>query len=138
MEKRPDIRIAPDTFVAYGRPQWNLDSYRVWEEGGIFPQIITEVLSWKHKPGDMECKREFYQHYGCEEYIEINPFTERLSVWLKPPDSSTLKFVPIQLLPRPEFQQFDHGANVRFHLLDADPFQGGMDVMLAARKVRRW
>src|SRR5437764_1211047 len=36
---------APDVYVAFGRPKGDRGSYRVWEEGGIFPQVVFEVLS---------------------------------------------------------------------------------------------
>src|SRR3954468_5198751 len=33
------LRQAPDVYVAYGRPKGDRPSYRVWEEGGVFPQV---------------------------------------------------------------------------------------------------
>jgi Uma2 family endonuclease len=33
-------------------------SYRPWEEGNIAPQVVFEVLSPKHSPGEMVRKRE--------------------------------------------------------------------------------
>ncbi len=33
VEGRPDIRVAPDTLVVFGRPRGHRGSYRQWEEG---------------------------------------------------------------------------------------------------------
>ena len=41
----PTIRTAPDVYVAFGRPRGHRGSYRVWEEDGVFPQVVFEVLS---------------------------------------------------------------------------------------------
>ena len=34
IEGRPDIRLAPDVLVAFGRPGGHRSSYRQWEDGG--------------------------------------------------------------------------------------------------------
>lgn len=39
------ISTAPDVYVAIGRPAGHRGSYRVWAEGGIFPQVVFEILS---------------------------------------------------------------------------------------------
>src|SRR6188768_3804836 len=39
------VRQAPDAYVAFGRPKGYRGSYKVWEEEGIFPQVIFEVWS---------------------------------------------------------------------------------------------
>ena len=45
----PDRRItgpvAPDVMVVFGRPKGRRDSYRQWEEDGIAPQVVFEILS---------------------------------------------------------------------------------------------
>src|SRR5438270_7567894 len=38
-------RQAPDVYVAFGRPKHDRGSYKVWEEDGIFPQVVFEVWS---------------------------------------------------------------------------------------------
>lgn len=34
VEGHPEIRVAPDVFVAFGRPKGPRGSYKQWEEGG--------------------------------------------------------------------------------------------------------
>lgn len=66
-------RLAPDVYVAFGRPKGRRGSYRVWDEGQIFPQVIFEVLSPSNTPGEMEKKKEFYGRHGVEEYYVLQP-----------------------------------------------------------------
>jgi Uma2 family endonuclease len=67
------IRQAPDVYVAFGRPKGHRGSYQVWEEGGVFPQVIFEVWSPGNRQRAMEDKRRFYEKYGAEEYYIIYP-----------------------------------------------------------------
>src|SRR5262245_26764408 len=39
------IRQAPDVLVAFGRPKGDRGSYRQWEESGVAPQVVFEILS---------------------------------------------------------------------------------------------
>jgi Uma2 family endonuclease len=66
-------RQAPDAFVAFGRPKVDRSSYRVWEEGGIFPQVVFEVWSPSNRYLDMQDKFTFYEKYGAEEYYILYP-----------------------------------------------------------------
>ena len=79
----PKHRIAPDVYVAYGRPKHHRGSYKLWLENNIFPQVVIEILSPKNSRKDMARKRATYEQQGCEEYIEIEPDTERLEVWVR-------------------------------------------------------
>ena len=45
VEGQPKIRQAPDVLVAIGRPKGERGSYMQWEEEGIAPQVVFEVLS---------------------------------------------------------------------------------------------
>lgn len=84
VQGRADLTIAPDVYVAYGRPkQDDLKSYKLWEQGGIFPQVVIELLSQSNSVKDMLEKRIFCEKYGCDEYIEIDPYTETLAVWVR-------------------------------------------------------
>jgi Uma2 family endonuclease len=67
------IRAAPDVYVAFGRPKGYRGSYKVWEEDGVFPQVIFEVWSPGNEWKDMEEKRQFYEKYGALEYYVIYP-----------------------------------------------------------------
>ena len=54
--------------VAFGRPQGHRCSYRQWEEGGVAPQVVFEVLAPSSCFGEMSAKFDFYRRYGVEEY----------------------------------------------------------------------
>jgi Uma2 family endonuclease len=79
-------RQAPDTMVAFGRPKGDRGSYKQWEEDGIAPQVVFEVLSPGNRSGEMARKREFYERYGVEEYYEYDPDNLRLRGWLRQND----------------------------------------------------
>jgi Uma2 family endonuclease len=73
VEDDDTTRQAPDVYVAFGRPKGHRGSYKVWEEGGTFPQVIFEVWSPGNRVSEMDDKREFYAKYGAEEYNLIHP-----------------------------------------------------------------
>jgi Uma2 family endonuclease len=79
----PKIRYAPDVYVAFGRPKGERGSYKVWEEGGIFPQVIFEVLSPGNTSKEMARKFKFYDSYGAEEYYIYDPDRNRLQGWVR-------------------------------------------------------
>ncbi len=72
---------APDVYVAFGRPKGHRGSYKVWEEGGLFPQIVFEILSPGNSDREMDRKRKFYSRYGVEEYYVIDPDDKTLEIW---------------------------------------------------------
>jgi Uma2 family endonuclease len=84
-EGKPKIRTAPDTLVAFGRPKGYRGSYKQWEEGGIAPQVVFEVLSPGNRQADLIRKFKFYEHYGVEEYYVYNPDNGDLSGWRREP-----------------------------------------------------
>ena len=73
VEGEPKVRQAPDVYVAFGRPKGDRGSYKVWAEGGIFPQVVVEVWSPNNRLQEMEDKRDFYEKYGAEEYFVVYP-----------------------------------------------------------------
>lgn len=78
VEGHPKIRQAPDTMVVIGRPKGHRRSYRQWEEQGIAPQVVFEVLSPGNRAGEMRRKLRFYERYGVEEYYIYDPDNNRL------------------------------------------------------------
>ena len=74
-------RIAPDALVAFGRPQGHRGSYKQWEEGGVAPQVVFEVLSPGNTRKEMADKLAFYERYGVEEYYLYDPDSGRLQGW---------------------------------------------------------
>lgn len=83
----PDRRItgpiAPDVLVALGRPKGRRGSYRQWEEGGIPPQVVFEVLSPSNSVKEMADKLAFYDLYGVEEYYVYDPARNELGIWIR-------------------------------------------------------
>jgi Uma2 family endonuclease len=77
----PGICLAPDALVAFGRPQGHRRSYKQWEEGGIVPQVVFEVLSPSNTAEEMRSKLEFYERYGVEEYYVYDPDQVHLTVY---------------------------------------------------------
>ena len=80
-------RQAPDVLVAFGRPKLERGSYRVWEEEGVFPQVVIEVWSPGNRYADMQAKFAFYEKYGAEEYYILYPeFPAFAEVYLRSGD----------------------------------------------------
>jgi len=66
-------RAAPDAMVAFGRPKGDRRSYRQWEEGGVAPQVVFEILSPGNRFAEMNRKFAFYERFGVEEYYIYDP-----------------------------------------------------------------
>ncbi len=76
VEGRPDIRLAPDVYVAIGRPKGHRGSYMQWREGGVPLTVVFEVLSPKNTTREMIRKGMFYDRHGAREFIIIDPEDE--------------------------------------------------------------
>jgi Uma2 family endonuclease len=77
----PTIRSAPDAMVAFGRPKGYRGSYKQWEEEGVAPQVVFEVLSPGNRLREMIRKFQFYEQYGVEEYYIYDPDRGTLDGW---------------------------------------------------------
>ena len=63
----PDVRVAPDAFVAFGVPRGQREKYLLWREGKA-PDFVMEVASpsaWKR---DRDEKPDIYAGMGVSEY----------------------------------------------------------------------
>jgi Uma2 family endonuclease len=80
---KPKRRTAPDVLVVFGRPKGRRGSYKQWEEGGIAPQVVFEILSPGNRFDDMLRKFRFYQKFGVEEYYIYNPDEGTLVVYVR-------------------------------------------------------
>jgi len=112
VEGDPTIRQAPDVYVAFGRPKGHRGSYQQWQEGGIAPQVVFEILSPGNRAGAMRLKFEFYERYGVEEYYIYDPDERQLSGWLR--SGQELRMIPEMIgwvSPR---------LKVRFEFADGD------------------
>src|SRR5262249_51170612 len=83
VEGDPTIRQAPDILVAFDRPKGDRGSYRQWEEGGLAPQVVFEILSPGNRFGEMLRKFQFYERYGVEEYYIYDPDHGELTGWIR-------------------------------------------------------
>ena len=73
VEGHPEIRVAPDAMVVFGRPKGDRGSYRQWQEDNIPPQVVFEILSPGNRLKEMAKKLDFYEQYGVEEYYIYDP-----------------------------------------------------------------
>ena len=82
------VRGLPDAMAVFGRPKGDRGSYRQWEEGGVAPQVVFEVLSPGNRPGEMARKLLFYEQYGVEEYYVYDPDRNLLTAHRRAADNS--------------------------------------------------
>ena len=87
VEGRPEICQAPYVLVALGRPKGYRGSYLQWEEAGVAPQVVFEVLSPSNRPAEMVRKHAFYDKYGVEEYYLYDPDRKLVEGWRREGDS---------------------------------------------------
>lgn len=78
-EEPPEIRVTPDVLIAFGRPKSDRGSYQQWQEDGIAPQIMLEVLLLGNRLTKMAKKLQFYDRYGVEKYYVYDPHRYDLS-----------------------------------------------------------
>lgn len=77
------IRQAPDVMVVVGRPKGYRGSYKQFNEEGIAPQVVFEIMSPGNRPGEMIRKYEFYEEYGVLEYYVYDPHKHTLEVYTR-------------------------------------------------------
>lgn len=82
-EGDPSVRLAPDIYVAFGRPKGDRGSYKVWLEGGIFPQVVFVVLSPGNRAGEMMKKFQFYETHGAQEYYVYDPDRNTVEAYVR-------------------------------------------------------
>jgi Uma2 family endonuclease len=83
VEGNNKLCTAPDVMVAFGRPKGDRGSYRQWEEDGVAPQVVFEILSPNNRPSEIIDKFRFYERFGVEEYYLFDPETQLLEGWLR-------------------------------------------------------
>jgi Uma2 family endonuclease len=74
---------APDALVVFGRPPGYRGSYKQWEEDGIAPQVVFEILSPSNTREEMDEKLRWYDRHGVEEYYLIDPYKNQLQGWIR-------------------------------------------------------
>lgn len=138
VEGWPSIRCAPDVMVVFGRPKGHRGSYKQWIESGIAPQVVFEIISPGNTPSEMQDKRDFYQEYGVQEYIEYDPDRGRLDVYERQGNKLSKVIFgrewPSKLLGI-KLKLEDDGALSAFYP-DGRKFERAVDEALAARRER--
>ncbi len=124
-EGQPKIRQAPDVMVVCGRPKGERGSYKQWEEAGMPPHVVFEILSPGNRPDEMTRKLRFYEKYGVEEYYVYNPEDGLLLGFRRGP-AGLQEIVPMRGHVSPRLQiRFEPGAgsdNLRILHPDGQPF----------------
>jgi Uma2 family endonuclease len=83
VEGHPELRIAPDVYVAFGRPKGDRPSYKQWEEGDVPLTVVFEILSPGNTGTEMIEKFAFYDEHGVEEYYIYDPDKNRLWIYVR-------------------------------------------------------
>jgi Uma2 family endonuclease len=96
VEGHPEIRVAPDVMVAFGRSKGDRGSYKQWQEGNIPPQVVFEVLSPGNTSLEMSRKLLFYNRYGVEEYYLYDPDRENLGGFIRSDLGDLIPIDPIE------------------------------------------
>jgi Uma2 family endonuclease len=81
VEGRPDIRLAPDVYVVFGRPKGDRGSYLQWREDNQPLTVVFEILSPANDVFEMADKLAFYDEYGVEEYYVYDPDANKLLIY---------------------------------------------------------
>lgn len=138
VEGRPDIRRAPDVMVVFGRPRGDRGSYRQWEEEGIAPQVVFEVLSPGNRLTEMAARFEFYDTYGVEEYYLYDPDSGDMSGWQR--RDGRLRFIPELdgwISPRLGVRFARAAEGMWMYLPDGRPFLSFVELQAQAERERQ-
>ncbi|NJO07989.1 MAG: Uma2 family endonuclease [Chloroflexaceae bacterium] len=139
VEGRPDIRRAPDAMVVFGRPKGDRGSYKQWEEDGIAPQVVFEILSPGNTFIEYDKKRRFYGTYGVEEYYVYHPDDGMFQVWeRKGHNLAFVEDVEGWVSPRLGIR-FERDNNLELHIYrpDGSKFEEFEDVAAERDRLRQ-
>jgi Uma2 family endonuclease len=113
VQGRPDIRVAPDAMVVFGRPKGDRGSYKQWVEENVTPQVVFEILSPGNTVLEMNRKLLFYQHYGVSEYYLYDPDSIILAGFIRRDGSILEEISEMQVWVSPQL-------GIRFELAESD------------------
>lgn len=83
VEGRPDIRCAPDVYVAKGRPKGHRGSYRQWQESGVPLTVVFEWWSPNSTFAKETAKLRFYERYGVSEFYSWDQVRRIFSAFVR-------------------------------------------------------
>lgn len=117
-EEAPPLSQAPDVMVVLGRPPGYRGSYKQWEEEGIPPQVVFEIISPSNSVAKFVKKQSFYARYGVLEMYFYDP--EEHEFWGLVRETREASFHLITLLNLPwvspvlgiRFELFEDGLSV--------------------------
>lgn len=138
VEGDPTTVTAPDVLVAFGRPKGHRPSYKQWEEGGVAPQVVVEVLSPSNTPAGRKRLAKFYERHGVEEFYEYDPEARELTVRVR----AAGKFGPAAVTrshPSPRLGvrfEVPPGGELRVIRPDGTPFRTYLELVDEADAVR--
>jgi Uma2 family endonuclease len=137
----PDRRItgpvAPDVMVVFGRPKGRRGSYRQWDEDGIAPQVVFEVLSPSNSVKEMADKLAFYDLYGVEEYYLLDPEHHELKVWLRRHGRlKLLSHLNAWTSPRLGIRFVIEPGSVQLFYPEGEPFLTSVELARGAKRAR--
>jgi Uma2 family endonuclease len=123
VEGKPELRVAPDVLVVFGRPKGDRGSYRQWEENNIAPQVVFEILSPGNTLKEMIKKQQFYDRHGVEEYYIYNPDTNELTgLQRQDGNLSIIEDITHWTSPRLGIRFVLTPATLQVHYPDGSPF----------------
>jgi Uma2 family endonuclease len=95
VENSPQISVAPDAMVVFGRPKGDRLSYIQWQENGIAPQVVFEVWSPSNDAAEKTRKHALYERHGVEEFYAYDPGGESMSGAMRASDGRLRPIEPL-------------------------------------------
>jgi Uma2 family endonuclease len=126
-------RQAPDAMVVLGRPQGDRGSYKQWEEDGIAPQVVFEIISPSHTVAEMATKQAFYAQHGVLEMYFYDPDSDNCWGLVRNTADEEPRLVMALNLPwtspllQIRFEQWADGLRVFYP--DGEPFKTLQEVV---------
>jgi len=131
VQGEPTIRVAPDVMVVFGRPKGYRGSYRQWEEGGISPQVVFEVISPGNSVLELLRKLRFYEQRGVEECYYLDPAVGSASGWWREREGAALVEVAEMngyVSPRLGIRFQVEGERLSLQHSDGEPFHNWIEL----------
>lgn len=125
IEGDPKTRIAPDVMVVLGRPDGYRGSYKQWLEEGMAPQVVFEVLSPSNTHAEMMEKLSFYEKFGVDEFVILDPEKGEFKAYLRKEEKLILDTHPEErwTSPRLEISFSVEAKELKASLKDGSPFK---------------
>lgn len=139
VQGEPQITKAPDVMVAFGRPDGDRLSYKQWEEEGVAPQVVVEVLSSSNRTLEMIEKQHWYARYGVQEFIIIDPDQKRFVPMLREGEHLVQSDFPPAKWQSPHLGIWLHrdGEELKVFFSDETPFKTLTESQLEAETQRK-